>query len=819
MPYTVKASFLSMGTNHRTCSSFPIFLLCLTFLTWDAHLCTAADIIYPAQSLTGKQTIVSKEGNFELGFFSPGNSRNYYTGIWYKKIAKQTVVWVANRDNPVQSISSSELKISEDGNLVLVDHSRELVVWSSNATSKSNSTVAVLLDSGNLVLRDPLNSSAITWQSFNHPTDTWLPGGRLGMNKITGEYQILTSWKNSEDPSRGLYSESLDPRGFNQHVFMWNRSKIYWQSGDWNGEIFTLVPGMQERVLFNLSFVETKEVKYSTYTIGSKSLITRSVVDQSGQVKQWVWVDSTQEWLLIWAQPIAQCDAYFLCGPNGVCNHKNMPCECLQGFEPASTKEWQLSDWSGGCRRKTNLHCSSNGSAQDANDGFLMSPNMRLPEDSHQLKVESIRECELACQNNCSCTAFSYGNGCSIWRGDLWNLQQLADGDSNQTTLHLRVAASDLPVPSRKNKRVPKIVIFSVVSAVILLGIVLMLLWRFPRRSLTGLPEAVEGSLVQFTYADLQRATKNFSEKIGRGGFGIVFKGAFPDSVVVAVKKLELEGLRQGEKQFRNEVSTLGTIQHVNLVRLRGFCSEGSKRLLVYDYMPNGSLDHHLFRNNQSMLDWRRRYSIVLGVARALAYLHEKCRHRIIHCDIKPENILLDGDFNPKVADLGLAKLVGRDFSKVLTTVRGTIGYLAPEWISGLPITPKADAYSFGMMLFEVISGRRNSDHSAGGAVGYFPIWAAKKLQEGEIYALLDERLQGGADMEEVSRASKVACWCIQDNESHRPSMGQVVQILEGVLMVDVPPIPVSLGCLIEDQNVVSPSMSLLQVDTSHELN
>nr|XP_029120080.1 G-type lectin S-receptor-like serine/threonine-protein kinase At2g19130 [Elaeis guineensis] len=275
----------------------------------------------------------------------------------------------------------------------------------------------------------------------------------------------------------------------------------------------------------------------------------------------------------------------------------------------------------------------------------------------------------------------------------------------------------------------------------------------------------VEGSLIQFTNSDLQRVTKNFSEKLGSGGFGSVFKGTLIDSTEVAVKKLE--GFRQGEKQFRTEVSTMAAIQHVNLLRLRGFCSKGSKRLLVYEYMSGGSLDSRLFQNNSTVLDWKIRYQIILGIARGLAYLHEKCRECIIHCDIKSDNILLDMDFCTKVADFGMAKLIGRDFSRVLTTMRGTIDYLAPEWISGLPITSKVDVYSFGTMLFELISGKRNTTHSMDGSKIFYPSWAATKIIEGGIFSLLDHRLNGAADTEELTRVCRVACWCIQDFEGH----------------------------------------------------
>ncbi|KAL7250366.1 hypothetical protein ACSBR1_012383 [Camellia fascicularis] len=284
---------------------------------------------------------------------------------------------------------------------------------------------------------------------------------------------------------------------------------------------------------------------------------------------------------------------------------------------------------------------------------------------------------------------------------------------------------------------------------------------------------------------------------MGSGGFGSIFKRTLPDSTVIAVKKLE--SINQGEKQFRVEVNTLGTIQHINLVRLRGFCSEGNKKLLVYDSMQNGSLDSHLFHGKESkVLDWKTRYQIALGTARGLAYLHEECRDCIVHCDIKPENILLDVEFCPKVADFGLAKLIGRELSLVLTTMRGTTGYLVPEWIVGVAITAKVDVYSYGMMLFELISGRRNSDQPEAGIVKFFPIQAASVVIEGgDVHSLLDHMLEKHVDVEEAWRICKVACWCIQDDGNDRPSMGQVVQILEGILDVNPPPIPRFLQALV----------------------
>ncbi|KAL5972466.1 hypothetical protein ACLOJK_021876 [Asimina triloba] len=313
----------------------------------------------------------------------------------------------------------------------------------------------------------------------------------------------------------------------------------------------------------------------------------------------------------------------------------------------------------------------------------------------------------------------------------------------------------------------------------------------FSELEITKAADEFRYALVMKFDRDLRGATNDFAEKLGGGSFGSVYKGILPDSSIVAVKKLE--GLGQGEKQFRSEVSTIGKIQHVNLVRLCGFCSEGSKRLLVYDFMPNGSLDFHLFRKNSNVLGWTTRYQIMLGIAKGLAYLHEECRECIVHCDIKPENILLDGAFCPKVADFGMAKLLGREFSRVLTTVRGTIGYLAPEWIQGVAITAKADVYSYGMMVVEIISGYRNSEQPEMRGCDCFPVWAASKTKEGDVLCLLDPRLEGDADIDELRRASRAACWCIQENETSRPSMGQVVLILQGLLEVSVAPTPTFL--------------------------
>ncbi|XP_066385420.1 G-type lectin S-receptor-like serine/threonine-protein kinase At2g19130 [Miscanthus floridulus] len=500
------------------------------------------------------------------------------------------------------------------------------------------------------------------------------------------------------------------------------------------------------------------------------------------------WSDASGQWLLHWATPTSQCDVYSVCGPFGLCDvSSSQYCRCLPGFDPVAQGDWVNQLWSAGCARKTSLQCSGNA---PSTDGFLPLQSVQLPGSfSPVAAAGNSGDCASACLRNCSCTAYAYRDGCLVWHGDLRNVQQLSVGDAGASTLFLRVAAADLAAANQRDDRFP---ILGVSSAIVLaiLCLLLFVLARVRRRD-----ETVhhDGSLLVFSYGYLAQCTKNYSQKLGMGSFGSVYRGTLPDHTPVAVKRLE--GSAQGEKQFRTEVRTLGMIQHVNLVRLRGFCATRHERLLVYDYMPNGSLASVLSGHSFRLLDWRARFGIMAGVARGLAYLHEQCQEQIVHCDVKPENILLDGGLCPKVADFGMAKLIVRDFSQALTTARGTVGYLAPEWILGLPITAKADVYSYGMMLLELISGRRNRDAAApgaGGCGGYLPFWAATKVREGQFLALLDERLAvaGDADVEEVGRACNVAWWCIQQSEALRPTMGQVVQVLEGSLRVGTAPVP-----------------------------
>ncbi|KAG9452818.1 hypothetical protein H6P81_005722 [Aristolochia fimbriata] len=383
-------------------------LLILSIFDRQVHFGKASDSLSPGQSLTGTQTLTSKGDNFVLGFFSPGKSRNYYIGIWYKKVSLQTAVWVANRETPLPD-TSAVLKISEDGNLHLID-GPDNVIWSTNASSSVNVTNprVVLRDTGNLVLQEGSNLSVIIWQSFDHPTDTWLPGGRLGLNKVTGKNQILTSWRSLDDPAPGPFSLEIDPGNSTQYFILWNRTRVYWSSGNWTGKIFDRVPEMTSNYIYNFSFTDDAENKYFSYVLYNMSIISRFVMDVSGQIIQVTWLTTASAWNLFWSQPRDHCDVYSLCGAFGNCNQTEQSfCKCLPGFRPTSMKEWTSSDRSSGCIRNTPLECENGSLAHGDKDEFSGMQKMQLPENPKTLRAGSredyATEVSFECNNGGSC--------------------------------------------------------------------------------------------------------------------------------------------------------------------------------------------------------------------------------------------------------------------------------------------------------------------------------------------------------------------------------------------------------------------------------
>jgi serine/threonine protein kinase len=295
----------------------------------------------------------------------------------------------------------------------------------------------------------------------------------------------------------------------------------------------------------------------------------------------------------------------------------------------------------------------------------------------------------------------------------------------------------------------------------------------------------------RYAYTDITAITSHFREKLGQGGYGTVYKGVLPGDVHVAIKML-VSSMSDGE-EFISEVSSIGSIHHVNVVRLVGFCSEEMRRALVYEYMPKGSLEKYIFSSEKSF-SWDKLNEIALGIARGIDYLHRGCDMQILHFDIKPHNILLDSDFTPKIADFGLAKLYPRDNSFLpVSAARGTVGYIAPEMISRSfgTISSKSDVYSFGMLLLEMAGGRRNVDPRASRSQMYYPAWVYNQLSLQEVGEISE-----AVGIHQVEKKlCIVALWCIQMKSHDRPSMSEVLDMLEaGVDGLEIPPEPFFCG-------------------------
>ncbi|XP_057824052.1 cold-responsive protein kinase 1 [Cryptomeria japonica] len=362
-------------------------------------------------------------------------------------------------------------------------------------------------------------------------------------------------------------------------------------------------------------------------------------------------------------------------------------------------------------------------------------------------------------------------------------------------------ATTDLAQFSSTGSKVSSTVwiIIVVVGTVIIITILISLI-LFRQRLLTYFRRPPERQVntetatelrgpVDFDYKALRKATNNFSpeNKIGEGGFGQVYKGTLKNGKIVAVKKLTLNQSARAIAEFESEVKLVSNVHHRNLVRLLGCCKQGPERLLVYEYMSNTSLDRILFGESEKILTWQERFNIILGTARGLAYLHEDFHVCIIHRDIKSSNILLDETLQAKIADFGLARLLPGSRSHLTTRTAGTLGYTAPEYAIHGQLTEKADTYSFGVVVLELITGRKSIDLKQPPEMEYLLEWVWKQYESGNILSVVDKRMEKEEvyNEEEILKVLKLALLCIQASVVDRPSMSQVVAMLVSGTDVD----------------------------------
>ncbi|CAN4083855.1 unnamed protein product [Withania somnifera] len=317
---------------------------------------------------------------------------------------------------------------------------------------------------------------------------------------------------------------------------------------------------------------------------------------------------------------------------------------------------------------------------------------------------------------------------------------------------------------------------------------------------------------LQYEFSTIRAATDNFSNanKLGQGGFGSVYKGKLPNGQEIAVKRLSADS-GQGDLEFKNEVLLVARLQHRNLVRLLGFCLDGTERLLIYEFVRNASLDHFLFDQvKRRQLDWERRSKIIGGVAKGILYLHEDSRLRIIHRDLKASNVLLDAEMNPKIADFGMARLFTLDETQGNTSrIVGTYGYMAPEYAMHGQFSVKSDVFSFGVLVLEILSGQKNTCFRNGESVEDLLSYAWTNWREGTATNLIDPMLMRGSSglARDMMRCIHIALLCVQDNIVDRPTMAAVVLMLSSLSLS----LPMPSGPAYYTHNDISPEISLIQ--------
>lgn len=398
----------------------------------------AVDTLKSDQTLTDNgQTLVSAGGSFEFGFFSPWNSNSRYVGIWFKNVPQQTVVWVANRNNPLPD-SSGFLQLNTSGTILIFGNQSSFPVWSSDSALASNNPELQLLDTGNLVVRDSRKGNYL-WQSFDHPCDTLIPGMKLGSDLVNDRSWELTSWKSVQDPSTGAFTYKLIPHGLPETV-LYGGSEVRYRSGPWDGVRFGGVAPLRPNSVFTPIFIFNSSFVYVSFVNVESSTISRFVVNQTGWLEHMMWNQRRGEWVSISVLQSDKCDVYNRCGPNGVCDvDRNSLCKCPTGFVPKVPADWNDLDPSAGCVRRTPLNCS-------ASAGFRKFSGIKLP-DSSQIIVNNtalpLIECEKACLRNCSCKAYAKTkvSGCVAWFGDLLDVREYGEGGQD---LYIKMASSDI---------------------------------------------------------------------------------------------------------------------------------------------------------------------------------------------------------------------------------------------------------------------------------------------------------------------------------------------------------------------------------------
>ncbi|XP_066310725.1 G-type lectin S-receptor-like serine/threonine-protein kinase LECRK1 [Miscanthus floridulus] len=751
-----------------------------TNITLGTSLPAAAGAAWPSPS-----------GRFAFGFYATGGG--LAVGVWLATSPNVTVTWTAaGNDTPA---NGGELQLSEEGRLLWTGADGQ---YRSLAAPPQPALSAAMRDDGSFVLYD--TDGAVVWSTFEFPTDTLLPGQDLvpgahlfssvsPTNRAAGKFRLASQLNDENLVLYPVQTENV-------------ATAAYWATGTFHiGFPLTLrldatgvlyVTGNGGNYTKNLtrpgaarSPAETQVFYRVTLDPDGVLRLYRHAVASDG-----AWTTDVQ---LI--GPSDPCQVKGACGPNSYCviyRDAQPSCLCPPGFDFIDAANGAL-----GCTRASG--------AGDCAAGLSMETiqNMSWPDTGYAVlgAATSAADCQAACMADCLCAAVLLNSNDGTCTKQQLPLMYGRTGGGY--TLFVKITSGSPAIGGGgRGRRVGRTTIVALVCIGILTCVSLAALVAAARlvlanRRTVAEPDAEEAPLRTYSYKELKHATCDFREPLGRGAFGTVFRGTLLHNggeKAIAVKRLE-KVVEEGEVEFQREVRAIGRTSHRNLVRLLGFCHEGANRLLVYEYMSNGSLAERLFKNSAGgggPPAWGERMGIALDVARGLHYLHDELDSRVIHCDVKPQNILMDASGTAKIADFGLAKLLLPDQTRTFTGVRGTRGYMAPEWYRGVgPLTVKADVYSYGVVLLEIVTCRRSMELEEAGEERTLMECAHEWLLRGEVWRAVGYEDEA-AEAVEVERAVKVAVWCAQAEPQARPAMRSVVLMLEGLVEVPFPPPPAS---------------------------
>ncbi|XP_021771993.1 G-type lectin S-receptor-like serine/threonine-protein kinase LECRK3 [Chenopodium quinoa] len=750
---------------------------------------------------------LSPSGDFAFGFHQLPNTKNLFLlAVWYAKIPN-TVVWHANEGNPVPQ--ESTVTLTAEKGLVLSDP-RGSQLWSTLDELSGFVGYGFMNDTGNFALKRSTDNEII-WQSFAHPTDTLLPTQVMDSNSVVNSRLSKTSFTTGRFQMRFLDDGKLvlntrDPAtNYNYSYFYYishatdtvnsynSGEKVVYEE---SGHMFIL---LKNGAKVHLTPNQLKPAKnyYHRMTLDIDGVLTwyyhrRTFTEESSAV-----------WSTTKLIPDNICDSFGgstvgsgACGYNSICwigEDRRPRCGCPPNYSPIDPHDMFSS-----CKPDFQMD-----QCEETAKGKYKLIKLQYTDwpqaDYAILSPCSEKSCQSFCFDDCFCAAVIYERSTKMcWKKKtpLFNgmngsrvtrIAWLKVGNGYSYTNALSAVVSVLLGGSIS------------VNFFLLSTMGLGFYYIYKKMQLQEVDVRTSKMLKEysnvhcFSYHELEEATNEFKEELGRGGFGIVYKviiGKKDSPFYVAVKLLD-QIFNDADKEFKNEVNVIGQTHHRNLVRLVGFCKEKDQRLLVYEYMSNSTLADHLFGNMRP--SWTTRVQISLGTARGLLYLHEECSSQIIHCDIKAQNILLDDNLNPRISDFGLVKLLDLNQSQTTTVIRGTKGYVAPEWFRNKPVTAKVDVYSFGVLLLEIICCRRcvclelmEEEKQI------LTDWAFDCYQFSTLESLVSDDMEVHNDKLQLERFVMVSLWCIQEDPRLRPTMRKVTQMLEGIVQVPNPPYPPS---------------------------